>query len=88
MSMTEHPIQNKYTFWYMRRTAASRNENYEQSIKPIGSFDTVESFWGLYNHLVRPNDLPNTTDYHLFKAGVNQFGRIMPTDGGGNGWFV
>ena len=63
----EHPIQNTYAFHYMRRTAASRAENYEKSIKKISSFNTVEQMWRVYNHMVRPNDLPNTTDYHLFK---------------------
>jgi hypothetical protein len=64
-------------------------ENYEQSIKLIGTFHTVnkiseaairfigstrtfqvESFWNIYSHMVRPDDLPNTTDYHLFKDGI------------------
>lgn len=30
----------------------------------------VEGFWRLYNHMMRPNDLPNTMDYHLFKTGI------------------
>ena len=42
---------------------------YEKSIKKIGGFTTVEGFWQMYNHLVRPNDVPHTTDYHLFREG-------------------
>jgi hypothetical protein len=30
----------------------------------------VQDFWDFYVHLVRPNDLPNTSDYHLFKDGI------------------
>jgi hypothetical protein len=30
----------------------------------------LEGFWKYYNHLVRPHDLPNTSDYHLFKEGI------------------
>ncbi len=30
----------------------------------------IEGFWKYYNHLVRPHDLPNTSDYHLFKEGI------------------
>lgn len=30
----------------------------------------VEEFWGYYSHLIRPNELPNTSDYHLFKDGI------------------
>ena len=34
------------------------------------AYEQVEEFWRYYNHMVRPNDLPNTSDYHLFKAGI------------------
>lgn len=44
--------------------------DYEKSIKEIGSFKTVEGFWELYNHLIRPKDVPKTTDYHMFRTGV------------------
>ena len=30
----------------------------------------VQDFWDFYVHLVRANDLPNTSDYHLFKDGI------------------
>ena len=34
------------------------------------SFLQIEQFWSVYNHMVRPNDLPNTADYHMFKKGI------------------
>mmetsp|Transcript_15089 Transcript_15089/g.21829 ORF Transcript_15089/g.21829 Transcript_15089/m.21829 type:complete len:261 (+) Transcript_15089:87-869(+) len=43
---------------------------YENSIKNISTVVTVEDFWNIYNYLVRPNDLPTTTDYHFFRQGV------------------
>jgi len=54
----------------MRRTQGRSQENYEKSIKCIGTFYNVEDFWAYYNHLVRPSDLPYSCDYHLFRAGV------------------
>ena len=30
----------------------------------------VEQFWSFYTHLVRPGDLPDHSDYHLFKDGI------------------
>jgi translation initiation factor 4E len=39
-------------------------------MKQIASFQTVEHFWRIYDHLVRPNEFKNTTDYHLFKDGI------------------
>jgi len=41
--MSGHPIQNKYTFWYMRRSRSRGgvSESYEESIKQLGTFSTV-----------------------------------------------
>jgi hypothetical protein len=30
----------------------------------------IEDYWAVYSHLKRPKDLPNISDYHLFKQGV------------------
>jgi len=43
---------------------------YEKSIKKIAQFETIEGFWGVYNHLTKPNDIPTTTEFHLFRAGI------------------
>jgi translation initiation factor 4E len=43
---------------------------YENSIKTIVTVNTVEEFWETYDFLKRPNDLPTTTDYHFFRAGI------------------
>jgi translation initiation factor 4E len=67
----KHPLKTKYTFYFVRRQQGVRTqENYEKNIKEIGSFTTVEDFWAYYNHLVRPNDLQFTCDYHLFRSGI------------------
>ncbi|CAO3682340.1 unnamed protein product [Rhizopus stolonifer] len=39
-------------------------------MKKIATFKTVEEFWAVYSHLRRPSELPNISDYHLFKQGV------------------
>lgn len=43
---------------------------YENSIKIVATVKTVEDFWSTYDYLVRPNDLPTTTDYHFFRDGI------------------
>jgi translation initiation factor 4E len=45
-------------------------QNYSQNLVPISTFDTVEQFWAAYSYLVQPSELPNSTDVHLFKAGI------------------
>eukprot|EP00546_Thalassionema_frauenfeldii_P009661 CAMPEP_0178914284 /NCGR_PEP_ID=MMETSP0786-20121207/11339_1 /TAXON_ID=186022 /ORGANISM="Thalassionema frauenfeldii, Strain CCMP 1798" /LENGTH=235 /DNA_ID=CAMNT_0020587173 /DNA_START=190 /DNA_END=897 /DNA_ORIENTATION=+ len=85
-AFTGTTLHNGYTFWYMRRGKGAKAEpasenapeqisagpagTYENSIKHISTADTVEEFWSTYNYLVRPNDLPTTTDYHLFRSGI------------------
>jgi translation initiation factor 4E len=67
----EHKLSNSWTFWYKKRIQGPRTaENYAKSIKYIGTVSSVEAMWGCYAHMIRPNDLPNTSDYQLFLDGV------------------
>ncbi|XP_068262596.1 eukaryotic translation initiation factor 4E type 2 isoform X2 [Nyctibius grandis] len=68
----EHPLQYNYTFWYSRRTPGrpTSSQSYEQNIKQIGTFASVEQFWRFYSHMVRPGDLTGHSDFHLFKEGI------------------
>ncbi|KUF85584.1 Eukaryotic translation initiation factor 4E type 2 [Phytophthora nicotianae] len=86
---TETPIQNMYSFWYIKRSTGNKavSESYEKSIKGLGDFKTVQDFWRIYNHLVRPNDLPNTMDYHLFKTGIKPMWED-PANRRGGKWMV
>lgn len=52
------------------KAAAEPVNPYENSIKQLCTVNTVEEFWGTYNFLRRPNDLPTTTDYHFFRDGI------------------
>lgn len=70
-----HPLENEWTMWYDRRPAAGKRlkgelENYENNLRPIGSFATVEDFWRYYNHLVKPSKIELNANYHLFKKGI------------------
>uniref|UniRef100_A0A8C5GHT5 Eukaryotic translation initiation factor 4E type 2 n=1 Tax=Gouania willdenowi TaxID=441366 RepID=A0A8C5GHT5_GOUWI len=68
----EHPLQFNYSFWYSRRTPGrpASTQSYEQNIKQIGSFASVEQFWRFYSHMIRPGDLTGHSDFHLFKEGI------------------
>ncbi|KAG8544332.1 hypothetical protein GDO81_022675 [Engystomops pustulosus] len=68
----EHPLQYRYTFWYSRRTPSrpASTQNYEQNIRQFGTVASVEQFWRVYSHLVRPGDLSGYSDFHLFKEGI------------------
>jgi len=41
-----------------------------EDIKRVINFDSVEEFWGLYNNIVPPSQLPQKANYYLFKEGI------------------
>ncbi|XP_066565894.1 eukaryotic translation initiation factor 4E type 2 isoform X2 [Amia ocellicauda] len=85
----EHPLQYNYTFWYSRRTPGrpTSSQSYEQNIKQIGSFASVEQFWRFYSHMVRPGDLTGHSDFHLFKEGIKPMWEDDANKSGGK-WII
>ncbi|KAI8138232.1 translation initiation factor eIF 4e-like domain-containing protein [Fennellomyces sp. T-0311] len=69
-SETQHPLHYTWVFWFMHRLPKAKIKDYEGSMKRIAAFSSIEEFWAVYSHLRRPSDLPNISDYHLFKQGV------------------
>ncbi|KAF2563427.1 hypothetical protein F2Q70_00014466 [Brassica cretica] len=66
-----HPLRYKFAIWYTRRTPGVRSQtSYEDNIKKVVEFSTVEGFWASYCHLARSSLLPNPTDLHFFKDGI------------------
>nr|QNT12795.1 eukaryotic translation initiation factor nCBP2-S [Nicotiana tabacum] len=66
-----HPLKHNFVFWYTRRTPGVRTQtSYEDNIKKIVDFSTVERFWVCYCHFARPSTLPSPADLHLFKDGI------------------
>eukprot|EP00127_Corallochytrium_limacisporum_P003761 Clim_evm93s152 gene=Clim_evmTU93s152 len=65
----KHELPQSWTFSYTRRNNNVKGQDYEKHTKSLGSFDTVEDFWALYSHLVKPDDL-TLNDYQLFRQGI------------------
>jgi len=69
-------LDNRFAFFFMRRDRSEGgkdSQGYASSINKIGAFDSVQGFFGIYDHLVKPADLGNdshVTDYHLFREGI------------------
>ncbi|KAI7880153.1 eukaryotic translation initiation factor 4E [Lichtheimia hyalospora FSU 10163] len=66
----QHSLRYTWVFWFMHRTPGAKITNYEEGMKQIAAFSTVEDFWAVYSHLRRARDLPIVSDYQLFKQGV------------------
>uniref|UniRef100_A0A0B6ZFM3 EIF-4F 25 kDa subunit n=1 Tax=Arion vulgaris TaxID=1028688 RepID=A0A0B6ZFM3_9EUPU len=66
----EHPLQYNYALWFSRRSQSNKTVRYDQNLKFIASFASVEQFWNIYSYIVRPGDMTGHVDYHLFKEGI------------------
>jgi translation initiation factor 4E len=49
---------------------AAAAQGWMEDIKRVISFDSVEEFWGLYNNIIPPSQLPPKANYYLFKEGI------------------
>lgn len=56
---------------------------YEDNINQICSFNTIEDFWGYYQHMVRPEQLPVGCDFFLFQQGIKPMWEDAANDNGG-----
>lgn len=85
----QHRLQSQYCLWYSRRSPGQgkQNHNFDQNLKLIGRFGSCEQFWSLYSHLVKPGELPNHSDFHLFKMGIKPMWEDEANKFGGK-WIV
>ena len=74
---TKTKLSRTFTFWFSfsqikTGVDASKKSNvdYESAMKKIANFDTVEDFWGYYQHMVRPEQLPAGYKFLLFQENI------------------
>jgi len=65
--LVKHPLQYRWVLWYCKQ---DRSKEWEECLKEVASFDTVEDFWALYNHIQLASGLSWGSDYYLFKEGI------------------
>jgi hypothetical protein len=53
-----------------------------------GRFHTVEGFWALYSHMIRPDSLEGSVDVMLFRDGIQVRSRGERGRGGAAIWAV
>lgn len=74
----QHKLQYRYNLWYSKRAPGKliSTQSYDQTLKLLASFGTVEEFWRIYSYLIRPCDLAGFFEFHLFKE-VSYVSRIL-----------
>jgi len=81
---TDHKLQYTYVLWYIGKT---NYQQYDLTLRKIGRFASVEQFWALYSHIVRPSDLHSPSDFFLFKEGIKPMWEHKGNCNGGQ-WVV
>ncbi|KAM7451678.1 translation initiation factoreIF4E [Porites harrisoni] len=66
-SSKKHPLQNKWALWFFKN---DKTKSWKDNLRLVTSFDTVEDFWGTYNHIQAASKLQSGCDYSLFKEGI------------------
>jgi len=65
----KHPLMHKWTLWFTKPPSA-KEKDWNDLLKEIITFNSVEEFWGVYNNVTQVSELALKSDYHLFKEGV------------------
>ena len=70
------PIKEKFSFWYRISDDALINQQpgktldkkeYENQVKKIAEFDTIEDFWSIFQHLRKPDSCKPGIEFQMFK---------------------
>ncbi|XP_058129944.1 eukaryotic translation initiation factor 4E type 2 isoform X1 [Anopheles ziemanni] len=68
----EHKLQYTYCLWFGKKGShrAAVVHEYVKSLHFVGRCASVEQWWSLYCHLVKPTVLKPFRRLHLFKSGI------------------
>ena len=78
----EHPLETGWTVWYDRKSLNKQeSDQYIEGLHPLGSFNTVEGFYSNYAYLMRPHEMPENINIHVFRKGYKPMWEEFP-DGG------
>lgn len=85
----KHPLEHAWTLYYdlQRHHGQSSSDQYEATLKCVGEFTTLESFFDTFATLHRPSRLEKNANYHLFKSGVKPMWED-PANAKGGRWVI
>ena len=71
-------LENKFSFLYRiddntqnpNQKQVMEKEKYESQVKKIAEFDTIEEFWGIFQHLRKPDSCRPGIEYFMFKEPI------------------
>nr|QBH73399.1 eukaryotic translation initiation factor 4e [Isotomurus palustris] len=80
----KHALQNKWKFWYFEN---NKDKSWEENLRVVSEFYTVEDFWSIYNHIKNASELKTGCSYFVFKDGVKPMWED-PVNRPGGRWLI
>ena len=74
---TQTYLESPWTLWLVNKQG-TQNKTWLQCIHPIATFSTIQQFWGMYNAVKPPSELPAYWEYALFRGGIGR--RVIVPD--------
>jgi len=66
-----HPLMHTWTLWFDKEpTGKDKEAKWGANLKQVLDFDSVETFWRLYNNITPPDKLEDGHSYSLFKKTI------------------
>lgn len=72
------PLQNCWCIWYVSRKLKDHSIPYEERLKKIGEFNSIEAFVNYYAHMKSANDIERNIDISIFKKGYQPLWESCP----------
>ncbi|XP_016382739.1 eukaryotic translation initiation factor 4E-1B isoform X1 [Sinocyclocheilus rhinocerous] len=80
----KHPLQNRWGLWFYKN---DKSKMWQDNLRLITKFDTVEDFWALNNNIQPPSKLSSGCDYSMFKDGIEPMWEDRSNKCGGR-WLI
>lgn len=68
---TQTYLESPWTLWLVNKMGTP-NKTWLDCIHPIATFSTIQQFWGMYNTLKPPSELPVYWEYAVFRGGLGR----------------
>ncbi|XP_037956021.1 eukaryotic translation initiation factor 4E type 2 [Teleopsis dalmanni] len=82
----DNRLQHTYCLWFSRK-GLQRATNYSKSLHVVGRCASVQQWWSLYSHLIRPTALKPFRELSLFKQGIKPMWED-PANSKGGQWVI
>ncbi|KAL0993976.1 hypothetical protein UPYG_G00116320 [Umbra pygmaea] len=84
LTHVKHPLQNRWALWFYKN---DKSKMWQDNLRLITKFDTVEDFWALYNNIQLASKLSSGCDYSVFKDGIEPMWEDQSNKCGGR-WLI